>query len=62
MKITDIIAYPVTSPVPEAHQVRLGIGKMVKRDTVVVKVTTDEGIVGWGESHHARASGGRHAG
>lgn len=55
MKITDIIAYPVTSPVPAEHQVRLGIGKMVKRDTVVVKITTDEGIVGWGESHHARA-------
>jgi L-alanine-DL-glutamate epimerase-like enolase superfamily enzyme len=27
----------------------------VKRDAVVVKVTTDEGITGWGEAHHGRA-------
>jgi L-alanine-DL-glutamate epimerase-like enolase superfamily enzyme len=55
MKIIDLVAYPVTIAVPEEYQVSLGIGRMVKRDTVVVKVTTDEGIIGWGESHHARA-------
>jgi D-galactarolactone cycloisomerase len=55
MKIIDVIGYPVTVPVPPERQVTLGIGRMVKRDTVVVKVTTDEGIVGWGESHHGRA-------
>jgi L-alanine-DL-glutamate epimerase-like enolase superfamily enzyme len=55
MKIADIVAYPVTVPVPPQYQVSLGIGRMVKRDTVIVKVTTDEGIVGWGESHHGRA-------
>jgi L-alanine-DL-glutamate epimerase-like enolase superfamily enzyme len=27
----------------------------VKRDAVVVKVTTEDGLVGWGESHHGRA-------
>ena len=35
----------------------LGIGTMTKRDCVMVKVTTEDGIVGWGESHHARAPG-----
>jgi D-galactarolactone cycloisomerase len=55
MKIIDVIGYPVTVPVPPERQVTLGIGRMVKRDTVVVKVITDEGIVGWGESHHGRA-------
>ncbi|MFM0694557.1 mandelate racemase/muconate lactonizing enzyme family protein [Paraburkholderia graminis] len=55
MKISNIVAYPVTVPVPLDHQVSLGIGRMVKRDTVIVKVTTDDGIIGWGESHHARA-------
>jgi D-galactarolactone cycloisomerase len=55
MKIADIEAFPVSVPVPAKHQVTLGIGRMVKRDTVVVKVTTDDGIVGWGESHHGRA-------
>jgi L-alanine-DL-glutamate epimerase-like enolase superfamily enzyme len=37
--------------------VRLGIGRTVKRDTVVVKVRTESGLVGWGESHHGRAPG-----
>lgn len=38
-------------------QQTLGIGRAVKRDAVVVKVTTDAGLVGWGESHHGRAPG-----
>ncbi|MDR3537288.1 MAG: mandelate racemase/muconate lactonizing enzyme family protein, partial [Acetobacteraceae bacterium] len=33
----------------------LAIGTMVKRDMVFVKVTTESGLVGWGESHHGRA-------
>jgi D-galactarolactone cycloisomerase len=55
MKIVDIVAYPVSVPVPEHRRVTLGIGTMVKRDSVFVKVTTDDGLVGWGESHHGRA-------
>jgi D-galactarolactone cycloisomerase len=55
MKIADIAAFPVSVPVPPERQVRLGIGRMVKRDIVVVKVTTEGGLVGWGESHHGRA-------
>jgi len=55
MKIAEIKAYPVTVPVPPEHRVRLGIGTMVKRDIVFVKVTTDDGLVGWGEAHHGRA-------
>ena len=35
----------------------LGIGTMTKRDCVMVKVTTEDGLVGWGESHHARSPG-----
>src|ERR1700754_5324051 len=55
MRIAEITAFPVSVPVPEQHRVTLGIGRMVKRDTVVVKVVTDDGLVGWGESHHGRA-------
>jgi L-alanine-DL-glutamate epimerase-like enolase superfamily enzyme len=57
MKITEIKAYPLSFRVSDAGQVRLGIGKTVKRDTVVVKVCSDEGLVGWGEAHHGRAPG-----
>jgi L-alanine-DL-glutamate epimerase-like enolase superfamily enzyme len=55
MKIAEIKAFPVTVPVPPDYRVRLGIGTMVKRDIVFVKVTTDDGLVGWGEAHHGRA-------
>ena len=57
MKIVELKAYPTSFPLPPAGSVTLGIGRAVKRDAVVVKVTTDDGIVGWGESHHGRAPG-----
>jgi L-alanine-DL-glutamate epimerase-like enolase superfamily enzyme len=55
MKIKDVRAFPTSFPIPPANRVALGIGTAVKRDAVVVKVTTDEGLVGWGEAHHGRA-------
>jgi L-alanine-DL-glutamate epimerase-like enolase superfamily enzyme len=55
MKIAEVTAFPVSVPVPESQRVTLGIGRMIKRDTVVVKVVTDDGLTGWGESHHGRA-------
>jgi L-alanine-DL-glutamate epimerase-like enolase superfamily enzyme len=55
MKIKDIKTYPTSFPIPAANRVALGIGTAVKRDAVVVKVTTDDGLVGWGEAHHGRA-------
>src|SRR5262249_57562340 len=57
MKIIDVKAYPTSFPAPPGAQVSLGIGQAVKRDAVVVKVTTDDGLVGWGESHHGRSPG-----
>jgi D-galactarolactone cycloisomerase len=57
MKIVELKAYPTSFPLPPDGGVTLGIGRAVKRDAVVVKVTTDDGVVGWGESHHGRAPG-----
>jgi D-galactarolactone cycloisomerase len=57
MKIVELKAYPTSFPLPPEGRVTLGIGRAVKRDAVVVKVTTEDGIVGWGESHHGRAPG-----
>jgi L-alanine-DL-glutamate epimerase-like enolase superfamily enzyme len=57
MRIVDIKAYPTSFPIPPGGGVTLGIGRLLKRDAVVVKVTTDDGLVGWGESHHGRAPG-----
>src|SRR3954453_7885935 len=55
MKIAELRAYPTSFPIAEKNRVSLGIGTAVKRDAVLVKVTTDEGLVGWGEAHHGRA-------
>src|SRR5438128_2291738 len=55
MKIADVKAFPTSFPIPAANRVALGIGTAVKRDAVVVKVTTDDGLIGWGEAHHGRA-------
>jgi D-galactarolactone cycloisomerase len=57
MKIADVTAFALSFPVSAKCAVSLGIGRTVKRDTVVVKVTTDEGLVGFGEAHHGRAPG-----
>jgi D-galactarolactone cycloisomerase len=57
MRIADVTAHPTSFPVPPSQRVTLGIGRAVKRDAVVVKVTTDDGLVGYGEAHHGRAPG-----
>ncbi len=57
MRLASVPAWPVSLPVPENERVSLGIGTAVKRDAVVVKVVTDDGLIGWGESHHGRAHG-----
>ncbi|MCP5151175.1 MAG: mandelate racemase/muconate lactonizing enzyme family protein [Ectothiorhodospiraceae bacterium] len=57
MRIRDITAYPVSFPIPADKTVSLGIGRAVKRDAVIVRVQTEGGLVGWGESHAGRAPG-----
>ena len=57
MRIREVIGYPTSFPVKPEDSVTLGIGRAVKRDAVVVKVTTEGGLVGWGESHHGRCPG-----
>ncbi len=57
MKIQDIHAVPISFPVPADKSVRLGIGRSVKRDAVLVRVRTDDGLTGWGEAHHGRCPG-----
>lgn len=55
LRIVDVQAYPTSVPVTQG--VTLGIGRAVKRDCVIVKVTTEGGLIGWGESHHGRCPG-----
>lgn len=55
LKIVDIRGIATSFPVQQS--VTLGIGRAVKRDALIVKVTTESDLVGWGESHHGRAPG-----
>jgi len=55
LRIVDVKAYPTSFPVAAENRVSLGIGTAIKRDAVIVKVSTAGGITGWGESHHGRA-------
>ncbi len=55
MRIADIKATAVSVRVDNGA--KLAIGRAVKRDAVIVKVTSEDGIVGYGESHHARSAG-----
>lgn len=55
LKICDVQAYAVSFPVAAQDQVTLGVGRATKRDAVVVRVRTECGLTGYGESHHGRA-------
>jgi len=55
MRIASVQAFPVSYPIAAQNRVALGIGTAVKRDAVLVKVTSDQGLAGWGEAHHGRA-------
>ena len=50
MKITEVRAVPLSSPVPPERQHRSDLGTRKKVDSVLVSVETDEGITGMGAS------------
>lgn len=54
LKVNEVTAYATSFPVAPESRVTLGVGRAVKRDAVIVKVTTECGLVGYGESHHGR--------
>jgi D-galactarolactone cycloisomerase len=53
LAITGIEA--LACSVPVRRGVRQGLGQVVKRDSVIVKVTTAGGLTGYGESYNGRA-------
>lgn len=55
LEIAEVTAWAVSVPLPEHAQVTLGVGRTIKRDAVIVRVRTRDGLTGWGEAHHGRA-------
>ena len=50
MRITEVIAIPMSDPIPRERQHRTDLGTRVKSDAVLVMVKTDEGLTGIGAS------------
>lgn len=57
MKIDRITAIPLSFCFPEGKSVAMGIGTARKRDVVIVKIQTSDGLVGYGEAHPGRSPG-----
>ncbi|OWT65649.1 mandelate racemase/muconate lactonizing enzyme family protein [Candidimonas nitroreducens] len=57
MKIDCITAIPLSFRFPEGKAVAMGIGTARKRDVIIVKIQTSDGIVGYGEAHPGRSPG-----
>jgi L-alanine-DL-glutamate epimerase-like enolase superfamily enzyme len=57
VKIAEVTAWPISVPTPPGRRVTLSIGTAVKRDAIIVRIRTDDGLVGYGEAHHGRAPG-----
>ncbi|MCF8172624.1 MAG: mandelate racemase/muconate lactonizing enzyme family protein [Candidatus Methylopumilus sp.] len=57
MKITAITAIPLSFRLDQGKTVTMGIGSTTKRDTIIIRVETSEGITGYGEAHPGRSPG-----
>ncbi|MFO1067917.1 MAG: mandelate racemase/muconate lactonizing enzyme family protein [Geminicoccaceae bacterium] len=53
-KIVDVSATAHSRPFDKSGLVRNALGANIKRDFVLVRVTADDGTVGFGESHHGQ--------
>jgi L-alanine-DL-glutamate epimerase-like enolase superfamily enzyme len=53
MRITEVKAFALSFKLDNAP--RRGVGQPIKKDTVIVRVKTEDGITGYGEAHHALA-------
>jgi L-alanine-DL-glutamate epimerase-like enolase superfamily enzyme len=62
MKITSVEATWVRVPIPEERQHTSDFGRARTFDTAIVRVDTDDGLVGWGEAKVAAGSAGNYAG
>lgn len=57
MKIIRITAIPLSYRLPQGKTITVGVGATIKRDTIIVKVETDQGLTGYGEAHPGRSPG-----
>ncbi|MGE0282658.1 MAG: mandelate racemase/muconate lactonizing enzyme family protein [Rhizobiaceae bacterium] len=58
MRITKVEAWWVRIPIEKARQHRSDFGQLTTFDAAILRIETDEGIVGWGEGKNAAGSAG----
>ena len=45
-RVTEITAIPLSYKLPEGKTVTLGVGSTIKRDMIIVRVRTSDGVTG----------------
>ena len=61
MKIASVQAWWVSIPIEAARQHRSDFGTLTTFDAAILRVETDDGLVGWGEGKNAAGSAGEYA-
>jgi L-alanine-DL-glutamate epimerase-like enolase superfamily enzyme len=60
MRIKDVKAWWVRIPIAEGRQHRSDFGQVRTFDAAILRVETDDGLVGWGEGKNAAGSAGEY--
>ena len=61
MRIKSVAAYWVSIPIEAARQHRSDFGTLTTFDAAILRIETDDGLVGWGEGKNAAGSSGAYA-
>ena len=62
MRIRTVQAWWVRIPIEESRQHRSDCGRLTTFDSAILRIETDDGLVGWGEGKNAAGSAGTYAG
>ena len=62
MRIAKVEAWWIRIPIETARQHRSDFGQLTTFDTAILRIETDDGIVGWGEGKNAAGSAGTYSG
>ncbi len=61
MRIKSVKAWWVSIPIEQARQHRSDFGTLTTFDAAILRIETDDGLVGWGEGKNAAGSSGQYA-
>lgn len=61
MRIKTVRAWWVRIPIEESRQHRSDFGRLTTFDAAILRIETDDGIVGWGEGKNAAGSAGTYS-